>query len=381
MNMKYRKFSEQGKVISVLGLGVMQISEILQNRDGKFGGHSKKLIRHIIDSGVNYLDLGFPYFMKDPKNSAEEVSAALKDGYRSRVTVSANLPASKINSAADFDKYLLEQMKLFDLEKINICFIDEINRETWKKVLELGFIEWAENSINNKLIAGVGLSFHDDTFYLNDILTCYDGWSAIQLKYSYMDYKHHPGVTGIKAAAQKGIPVVITEPLKSGRLVRNVPESVKKIWEGTADKESLKERGLRWLWNYHEVSTIVCDMPMREQADEYLSLADKAEAGVMDVYELVQTDQMRDQYYKKRKITCSACRCCLPCPKNIDVPRIIELYQDSLMYNVIDVSRYLYKTEGHTASECVECGRCIEKCPRTYGIVEILKDAQTLFEF
>ena len=224
----------------------------------------------------------------------------------------------------------------------------------------------------------LGFSFHDDFQVLRGILESYDNWALGQFQYSYMDIKHHPGVSGLKYAAGKGLAVVVTEPLRGGRLTREPPESVAGIWAGALPKRTLAEWGLRWVWNHPEVATVVSDMSTMEQVAENLAFADSAEADSLSVPEQVIISQVRDAYRKLRPVPCTACRGCIPCPQGIDVPRIFELYNDAIMYNDSETARYIYGIEQHCIDDCNECGICANACGRQIAIPDWLKKAYKL---
>lgn len=189
-----------------------------------------------------------------------------------------------------------------------------------------------------------------------------------------MDVDHNPGVGGLKYAAEKGLAVVVTEPLRGGRLTKEPPPSVAKVWAGAPKKRTLAEWGLRWVWNHPEVSTVVSDMSSMEQVVENVALADSAEADSLTVQEEVLISQVREAYRKLSPIPCTSCRACMPCPEGIDVPRIFELYNDAIMYDDIETARSIYRMEQHNIDSCTECGVCEDACGKEIAIVDWLKE-------
>ena len=336
------------------------------------------MLRYAIDHGVNYLDLGYPYDINQQEHLTRLVSRALKDGYREKIKVAASLPSSLINSSPDLDRYLNAQLKWLKADRIDFYLLGGLNRETWPRLQGLDVISWAEKAIADGQIDKLGFSFHDDFQTLRSILGAYDNWALSQFQYSYMDVDHHPGASGLKYAADKGLAVVITEPLLEGRLTKKPPKSVAKVWAGASPKRTLAEWGLRWVWNHPEVSTVVCDMSTMEQVAENVALADSAEPDSLTVPEQVLISRVRDAYRKLRPIPCTTCRGCMPCPQGIDVPRIFELYNDAIMYGDIEIPRSLYRIEQHDIDSCNECGACAKACGREIAILDWLKTAHQL---
>ena len=334
---------------------------------------SIKMIRYAIDHGVNYLDLGYPYDMRQHERLTRLISQALQGGYRQKIKVAATLPSLFINSSPDFDRYLNEQLKWLETDRIDFYLLGGLNRETWPRLQGLDVLRWAEGAMVDERIDKLGFSFHDHFQVLRGILDDYDNWALCQFQYSYMDVDHHPGVGGLKYAAEKGLAVVITEPLRGGRLTKEPPESVAKVWASVSPKRTLSEWGLRWVWNHPEVSTVVSDMSTMEQVVENVALADSAEADSLTVQEEVLISQVREAYRKLKPIPCTSCRACMPCPEGIDVPRIFELYNDAIMYGDIETARSIYRMEQHNIDSCTECGVCEDACGKEIAIVDWLK--------
>ena len=336
------------------------------------------IIRYAVDHGVNYLDLGYPYDMRRQERLARVVSRALQDGYRQKIKIAASLPSLFPNSIGDFDRYLNRQLKWLPTERIDFYLLGGLNRETWPRLEGRDVLRWAEGAMADGRIDKLGFSFHDDFQVLRGILAAYGNWALCQFQYSYMDVDHHPGVGGLQYAAEKGLAVVITEPLRGGRLTKEPPEPVARVWASAAPKRALAEWGLRWVWNHPEVSTVVSDMSTMEQVMENVALADGAEPDSLTVLEEVLISRVREAYRKLRPIPCTACRGCMPCPQDIDVPRIFELYNDAIMYGDIRAERSIYGIEQHGIASCTECGACVNACGRKIAILDWLKTAHQL---
>ena len=195
-----------------------------------------------------------------------------------------------------------------------------------------------------------------------------------------MDTDHAPGSSGIKYAFNQGLAVVVSEPLRRKRLIKNIPEAVKIIWETASRDYSPAEWALRWAWNHPEVSVVLGDISTLAEAQEQVALAEKAEPENLSIRDLVMFGKIKDSYESLKPIPCPTCRPCMPCPKGIDVPRIFEIYNDALMYGDTQTARQIFAAEEHRPELCDACGRCERFCTKKLSIIEYLKQVRQLLE-
>jgi hypothetical protein len=348
--LKYRKFGSLDWEASILGLGTARLPDDTRA--------SVKLIRAAIDRGVNYLDFGYLYDTQRQKRVADIVSEALAGGRRDSVKVAVTLPTGIIRSRKDLRFHLLRQLKLLRADRADFCLFGRLNRDSWPVLKALGALEWAERAMEEGKIHKVGFSFHDHYAVLKTVVESWDQWSFGQFQFSYMDIHHDPGITGVKYAARNGLAVVITEPLKGGRL------------SGDA---------LRFVWNYREVTTAIRDLSSMAELTASAAMAARARPDSLTVEEEVQFGRARDAFLVLRPLPCTSCRGCMPCPEAIDVPRIFELYNDAFMYGDPQMAQRIYIQEHHRADLCTECGLCEKTCAKRLPVLEWLKKARRLF--
>jgi predicted aldo/keto reductase-like oxidoreductase len=77
--------------------------------------------------------------------------------------------------------------------------------------------------------------------------------------------------------------------------------------------------------------------------------------------------------------SCVYCNHCLPCPSKIDVARTLRL-ADSAQQGVSDDLRAAYRALPAPASDCTECGQCVERCPFGVDVIEKMRRAVELLE-
>ena len=374
--MKYRKFGNLTEDVSILGLGVSQLPQANAEQIDA----SVSLIRQAIDGGINYLDLGPTDHFRQYDRIGELLRTALQDGYREKVTLAAHQSVGAIDTASDVIKNLDRQLQWTHEQHFDCYFLDGLQRDTWPVLQRKGALDYIETALKEDRIGSLGFSFRDQHQYLRKILEEYGNWDLCQFQYNYMEVDRNPGLNGIRYAVEHGLGVVVAEPLRGGMLINQPPESIAEIWAGSGYERSLVEWSLRWLWNHPEISSVVCDMKTPQQLQENLALANIVEANCLSIREQILINEVRDAYRKLRPIPCNTCRTCMPCPKDIDVPRILELYNEAAMYDDSGAIQEIYRNEEHDLSECDECGTCVENCGRMVAILDWLQQAKTLFE-
>ncbi len=376
--MQYRTFGRLGWQISALGFGAMRLPT--------FGGdpaqidepEATRMIRYAIDHGVNYLDTAYPYHQG---NSERFLGRALQGGYRERIRLATKMPTWMVKSADDFDRYLDEQLERLQTPYVDLYLLHGLRAERWQAVRDLGVREWAERKIAEGKFKRLGFSFHDSFEVFCQILNEYDGWAMCQIQYNYMDEQHQAGVRGLRLAAERGLAVVVMEPLRGGLLAGPPPASVQTIWDSAAVRRTPAEWALRWLWNQPEVTVVLSGMSTFQQVVENIASAEQAVVGALSADELTLIGRVRDQYRALTPIPCSDCRYCQPCPNNVAIPRVFEFYNIAIVYNALERARQGYARwlrDEERADRCLECGECESKCPQGIRIIEWLQQADRL---
>lgn len=336
------------------------------------------MIRHAIDNGVNYVDTAYPYHQGQ---SELLVGKALQNGYREKVKLATKLPVFQCQSYEDFDRFLNEQLEKLATDHIDFYLLHGLNKSTWENARKLGFEHFLEKALADGRIRYAGFSFHDEFPVFKEIVDAYP-WTFCQIQYNYMDTEFQAGTQGLNYAAEKGLAVIVMEPIKGGKLAQKPPQSILDLWDQAKVKRTPAEWALRWVWNHPEVSLLLSGMGTREQVEENLRLADLAEPNTLSREELLLIGKIKKQYRSLTKVDCTACGYCQPCPSGVNIPRNFALYNDAHIYDDFAFSRFAYNTfftPETRASACIECGACEEACPQQISIREHLKEIQRSF--
>ena len=371
--MHYRNFTKDNIQISPLGFGCMRFP-VFDDDSGKIDEEKAiEMIRYAIDNGVNYIDTAYSYHQE---NSEYLVGKALKDGYREKTYVATKLPCWLIKTYEDFDKYLGEQLEKLDIDCIDFYLLHSIDKNRWKNLKELDVFKFLEQAKKSGKINYIGFSFHDELEVFKEIVDCYD-WDFCQIQLNYVDRNYQAGEEGLEYAYNKGVSVVIMEPIKGGKL-SNPSFEINELWDTSEIKRTPAEWALRWVLNHKEVSILLSGMSTIEQVKENINTASNAKPKHLSKKELEIIDKVTNIYQEKVKVGCTGCEYCLPCPKNISIPNIFEIYNELYVFDSEENSKDIYKTyieKQIDALNCIECGQCESMCPQNIEIRRHLKDA------
>ncbi|WP_028581937.1 aldo/keto reductase [Desulfogranum japonicum] len=381
--MLYRTVPKNGDKLSILGFGAMRLAS---NEDGSI--NEKKAIaqmRRVIDSGVNYIDTAWPYH---GGQSELIVAKALKDGYREKVKIADKLPPWAIRKREDMDTILDRQLEKLGVSTIDYYLVHALEGDSWDRMLSLGIIDFLEKAKVEGKITNIGFSFHGSNEEFNRIIDAYD-WGFCQIQYNYLDTQNQAGTAGLKYAASKNIAVMIMEPLRGGNLSRpEAPPAIKKLWDMAETKRTPVEWALRWVWNSPGVTVVLSGMNDDEHIAQNLAIAEQAEVNSLSEAELKLVAQVADTYHDLMPIGCTGCQYCMPCPAGVNIPSCFELYNTALMFEEPQERtqfRYAVMNGGVRgnktyASQCIECGQCMEHCPQHIQIPERLKEVAAFCE-
>ncbi len=207
------------------------------------------LIRSAIDSGINYIDTAYTYH---GGNSEKVLGRALKDGYRDKILLADKMPVWLAKDEEAMKAMFEKQFERLDTDSIDMYLV-HITAPIWKRVKKLNLLPFLEEKKAEGRIKHIGFSFHDRFELFEEVIDAFP-WEFCQIQLNYMDKDFQAGVKGLKYATQKGLSVIIMEPLKGGRLTTGLPPSVEELFAGADIKRSPAEWAFKWLAAMPEVA-------------------------------------------------------------------------------------------------------------------------------
>ncbi|MHC1722027.1 MAG: aldo/keto reductase [Aminipila sp.] len=375
--MQYRMFNKTNEPVSLLGFGTMRLPRL--NNGDIDETEAIKMIRTAIDNGVNYVDTAYMYH----DGQSEVVTGkALKNGYREKVLLADKMPAWFAKEESDIEKIFNEQLNRLNDQVIDMYLVHNIDKDIWKKVKEFNVLPFLERMKEEGKIKHIGFSFHDDFDFFKEIVDAYP-WEFCQIQLNYMDKEFQAGIKGLDYAASKGLPIIIMEPLKGGKLTDILPQSVEKYWAEADIKRTPSEWALRWVADFPEVLTILSGMSTMDQLKENIKILSDALPHSLTDKDHQIINKVSTEYNKLIKYSCTGCRYCMPCPKKIEIPAVINFYNEWFLYNGNDKIKTDFMTwlsPKRRPSACISCNACQSHCPQSLPVSDIMKKTSEIFE-
>ncbi|WP_319580504.1 aldo/keto reductase [uncultured Methanospirillum sp.] len=383
--MLYRKFPRCSHDLSILGFGCMRLP-LSGDKQAQGNVDEQKaidMIRTAIDSGVNYIDTAYPYH---DGQSEPIVGKALAEGYRDTVFLATKLPSWLITTREDMDRYLNEQLARLATDHIDFYLLHGLGSETWENLSRLGVLEFLDTARADGRIRYPAFSFHDQFPVFKEIVDAYE-WVFAQIQYNYMDEENQAGTKGLKHASERGLGIVVMEPLRGGLLSGDTSVIHPHILDAPV-RRTPSEWGLRWVWNHPEVTVVLSGMSSMEQVKENITSAEQGLPDSLSPGELEVVEKMRATFASRIKIPCTGCRYCMPCPNGVDIPECFNYYNQAYTYEAEEKAKkvYLWALNGTFsggipgyASCCIQCGECEDKCPQGLTIRDYLQEVADYF--
>ncbi len=368
-----RKNAKNGEELSILGFGCMRMPTSGGSIDEP---RAIAMIHSAIKEGINYFDTAYIYHNG---KSESLLGKALLGGYREKVKVATKLPPFMVNKLENAQKIIAKQLERLQTDYIDYYLLHMLtDKPMFNRLAALGVMEWLEKLKEEGTIRNIGFSFHGSKTDFELIVRAYP-WDFCQIQYNYLDENNQATKSGLQLATKLGIPVIVMEPLRGGKLVTHLPEEVKRTFSSYDPKRSPVEWALKWIWNHQEVNVVLSGMSDEAQLADNIRIACSSEANALSDEELKLFEHVKEVMMTKTKIPCTSCGYCMPCPAGVDIPGCFSCYNDKyLLKDKMVRFRYLQtlgalSVKPANASQCTSCGKCESHCPQEIAIRKQLK--------
>jgi len=370
--MQYRN-DKYGNPISILGFGCMRFTKKGSGFDFEKAEHELMLA---FENGVNYYDTAYLY----PGSEELLGKVLVNNGIRDKINIATKLPQYMVRNAEAIDKYFYEELRRLQTDHVDYYLMHHVtDLAQWERLKGFGIEEWIRKKKESGQIRNIGFSYHGNSDWFLKVLDSYD-WDFCQIQYNYMDENSQAGRIGLESAEAKGIPVMIMEPLRGGRLLQNIPVKAREMVQREMPDTTLAKLAFKWLWNQSGVTCVLSGMNSSEMVEENCKSASEAAPGCLSEEEQQMISRIKKIISETEKVGCTGCRYCMPCPAGVDIPGNFyyynQMYSESRFGARKDFTQALaLRKDPPYASLCVKCGKCEQHCPQEIPIREKLVEA------
>jgi len=357
---KYRKLGKTGIDVSVLSFGCMRYHEFGEDE-------GIRAVRRAVELGVNYFETSPGY-----GNERSEIilGEALK-GQRDKVMVSTKCTVRACPTADLMRASLEKSLKKLQTDRVDFFQMWGLMRDEFREKggIKGGTLEGMKKAQSEGLIGHLGFTSHDKAENVIELMRTGE-FVSLTIPVSLAERQVE---SVLPVAGELGVGVVIMRPLAGGLVTQ--AKNVSFVLDGKPVSNA--EAGLRYLMSFPEISTLASGMRQVSEVEENARVADTVEAGNLAEREAIldQFEEVRRKLREAEGQVCTGCGYCVPCPQEIAIPNILRLYNMKRIFGADEVARQGYANVKVKVDSCIECEECVEKCPDSLPIPQLLKDA------
>jgi len=374
--MEKRMMKKLGIQPSLLGFGCMRFPTL---ENGKIDEvTAEKMIDAAMAAGVTYYDTAYPYH----GGESEVFTGRVLNKYgRSEYFLATKLPVWLVDKRERVRELFEEQLKKLDKTYVDFYLVHAMNKERLERVKQYEVIKELEGLRKEGKIRYLGFSFHDSYEVFEDILNYYD-WDFCQIQYNYMDTHEQAGDRGYRLAAERGIPLIVMEPVRGG-LLADFSEDISGIFRSHDPQSSIASWALRWVASHPGVNVVLSGMSSEQQTEDNLKTFSDFRPLTKEEDEVVE--KAVEALRARVQNGCTGCGYCMPCPAGVNIPANFRLWNTRHIYAGATGEaqirlRWKDMPDQEKSGNCIKCGKCETKCPQKIRIRKDLETVQKEFE-
>ena len=352
--------------VSRLGLGTMRlpVKTPLKREANPMIDYKKgqELVDLAYENGVNYFDTAYIYHAS---KSEAFIGSALKKYPRESYYLADKMPMWIVLRENDMERIFNKQLKRCGVDYFDFYLLHSLDGGSWEKVKKFGAIDFVEQKRKEGKVKYFGFSFHGTLDVLEEIVAAHD-WDFAQIQMNYLDWKNYKSKEQYEILEKAGIPVIIMEPLRGGKLA-NPPKDVQELFAKANPDKTPASWAMGYDASFDNVLTILSGMNAPEQMTDNIStLTDFKPYSEQEMNICYNAAALLN---KNEIIPCTGCDYCADCPKGIKISTIFATYNKFKNGDAeMDDVKKEYASIDGKASECINCGKCKTHCPQQIDI-------------
>lgn len=329
--MEYRILGKTGLKISRLGFGGIPIQKI--DAEG-----TRALVGELIKEGINFIDTARGYTVSEQylgfalEGVRDNFVLATKSMARTKDAMAKDIDVSLKNLRTDYiDLYQVHNPGAKDLEQV---------------MAPGGALEALYEAKTAGKIGHIGITLHSVELFRRALEL---PWvETVMFPYNIVETQ---GEQLIAQCADKNIGFICMKPLAGGAIEDAVT-------------------ALRFTVSNPAVTTVIPGMAdAAEIAQNVAAVSDTAPLSSEEQSAIVEIKRLLGTNF------CRRCNYCAPCTVGINISGIFLFEGYYSRYDLKDWASDRYSNLSKTASDCIECGVCEQRCPYNLPIRQMLKKA------
>ena len=365
--------------LSRLGLGTMRlpVKGIIKREANPIIDYkeAQKLVDFAIENGINYFDTAYMYHAG---KSEKFIGTALSKYPRESYYLVDKLPIWMCKKCADMEKIFSNQLKRTGTAYFDNYLLHSLDKNNFEKCEKFGAYDFLVEKQKQGLIKNIGFSFHGTIDDLKQIVSAHH-WDFAQIQLNYLDWKNQDAKTQYEILTEAGIPVIVMEPVRGGKLA-DIPKDAEKLFKNINSDASAASWAIKFVANLPNVVTILSGMNSIEQLQDNINTL--TDFKPLTDSELQACFNAASIMNKKDVIPCTGCDYCADCPKGVKISTVFACYNE---YKNGDISeeeskkKYSEILAENNADVCIKCGKCASHCPQSIKIPEKLEELKSFF--
>lgn len=364
--------------VSRLGLGTMRLpcKTPLKREANPLIDYTKsqQLVDMAYQNGVNYFDTAYMYHQG---KSEKFIGTSLKKYPRDTYFLADKLPIWLCKSPKDMQKIFDKQLERTGIDCFDFYLLHSLDKENFEKCEQYKAYDFVKEKQAQGLVKNIGFSFHGTVDDLKKIITSHD-WDFAQIQMNYLDWENQDAKTQYELLTQAGIPIIVMEPVRGGKLANDVPQKAVEQMKNHSPQSSIASWAIKFVASYKNVITILSGMNSTEQMQDNLNTLTDFQP--MNDVEFQICKNTEDLINKSDIIPCTGCDYCADCPKGVKISTIFSVYNRYKNGELsLNESREEYRKIDVNANACVSCGKCKSHCPQSIDIPKMLSKIKELY--
>lgn len=366
------------EAVSLLGFGCMRLPLAEKDKQNINYERAQEMMDFAVANGVNYFDTAYIYH---DGMSETFIGQVLQKYPRENFCLANKMPIWLLENPEDIERIFSEQLKKCKVEYFDYYLLHNLNNESFANSEKLGVYNFLKKKKEQGKIRKLGFSFHDKACNLETIINAHK-WDFCQLQINYLDWELQDARYQYEIAANRGIPVIVMEPVRGGALA-NLSDDAVALLKKERPRDSVASWAIRYAAQLPNVLTVLSGMSNMEQLKDNIKTLSPLFPLTEKEHEVLQEALV--VYRLSGTIPCTACRYCMECPAGVDIPKVFTIYNQYMLsqsssrnftftfhYNILGSERQAYR--------CTECGQCEPLCPQGIQISKRLKEITAQIE-